>query len=145
MTMAVLFRWLHVLAAILAVGAVLYQRIAVLPAIAECLDAASQAKVRDRLAARWRVPLMVAIAALLGSGLYNFVTVSLPKARSAPSYHMLFGIKFVLALVVFFLASALVGRSPRFAAMRADGRKWAGVTAVLAVAIVLLSGILKNL
>lgn len=45
----------------------------------------------------FRTVTLAAIAGLLGSGLYNFLT----KPSYPPGYHMWFGIKFLLALHVF--------------------------------------------
>jgi len=56
---------------------------------------------------------------------------------------MLMGIKITLAFVVFFLASVLVGRSPRFEPMRQARKKWLLVVLTLAAVIIGISGYLK--
>jgi hypothetical protein len=61
------------------------------------------------------------------------------------SYHAIFGVKFLLALVVFYFASGLVGRGSGTAWIRSDRARWLGVTLGLAVAIIILSGWLRNL
>ena len=50
-----------------------------------------------------------------------------------------------MALGVFFLAEALNGNSAAFAPLRQNLRRWAGVTAAMGIAIVLLSGVLRAL
>ena len=49
----------------------------------------------------------------------------------------------IVALVVFFLASVLVGRSPKFEGMRANRKKWMTVTILLAAVVVAIGGFLK--
>jgi hypothetical protein len=63
----------------------------------------------------------------------------------ATSYHALFGAKFLLALVVFYFASGLVGRGAGTQWIRDDRRKWLSVTLGLALAVVLLSGWMRQL
>ena len=91
---------------------------------------------------------MAAIGLLLLSGMYNFVVSSIPRAKEADVtavYHAIFGVKVLAAIGVFFLTSVLLGRAPAFDRMRATPGKWLALNALLAVAVVLLSGVLKNL
>ena len=60
-------------------------------------------------------------------------------------YHALFGVKFLLALGVFYFASGLVGRGEGTAWIRANRGKWLSVTLLMAVAIVMLSGWMRGL
>ena len=53
------------------------------------------------------------------------------------------GTKIILALIVFLLASVLVGRSARFEPLRRDRKKWLLITIVLAFVIVLISSYLR--
>ena len=61
------------------------------------------------------------------------------------NYHAIFGVKFLLALVVFYFTSGLVGRGSGTAWIRSDRARWLGVTLGLAVAVIMLSGWLRNL
>ena len=61
------------------------------------------------------------------------------------SSHALFGVKFLLAMAVFYFASGLVGRGQGTQWIRNDRAKWLTVTIGLAVAIVLLSGWMRQL
>ena len=142
---AVLFRWMHVLAAVIAVGGAVYSRVAFLPALTQGMEEAQRKKIRDLASRRWSKVLYACIALLLVSGFYNFFTISLDKAERAPAYHALFGIKFLAALGVFFLGSALVGRSEALAPIRARSARWLTVTVVLAVVVILISGVLRSL
>jgi len=49
----------------------------------------------------------------------------------------------MLAMFVFFVSSALLGRSPGLAKMRAAPRKWLGILVGCGVVIVLISGYLS--
>jgi uncharacterized membrane protein len=120
--LALLFRWLHILAAITAVGGTIYARFALLPA-AESLAEPQRATLLDEVRRRWFMFVNAAILFLIVSGLYNFVviikTADVPKA----AYHSLFLVKLLLALAIF----------------------WLNVNVGLGVAIVLVSGMLRSL
>lgn len=139
-------RWLHVLAAIAAVGGTIFARFALLPSLQE-LPEAERKELHDRIRRRWSKVVMAAIGFLLLSGIYNFVMIArsplLDDEKFKPIYHALFGVKFVLALAVFFIASALVGRSPAFAGLRANAKKWLSINLLLAVLIVCISGFMR--
>lgn len=138
---ALVLRWMHILAAITAVGGVIFSRVALVPAKATLGDR-ERAQLDEALRARWLVPVMVSIAFLLASGLYNIAQTAM--TYQVPSwYHMLFGIKFLLAMIVFFIASTLVGRSVNAERFRQHGKFWLNVNLALAVAVVLISGILR--
>ena len=85
--------------------------------------------------------MYVSIALILISGIYN---VAMTIADKPVLYHILFGLKLVAALAVFFIASAMVGRSAAFEQMRANARKWSSIVVLLALVIVLISGVLKG-
>jgi hypothetical protein len=61
-----------------------------------------------------------------------------------PYYHPVFGIKFLLAFAVFFLASALTGTGKATQRFRDNRRYWLTVNMVLAILIVCLSGIMRR-
>jgi hypothetical protein len=61
------------------------------------------------------------------------------------SYHALFGVKFLLALAVFYFSSALVGRGAGTQWIRNARGRWLSVTLALALGIVLLSGWMRQL
>jgi hypothetical protein len=82
--LGVLSRWLHVSAVIVLLGGVFYAR------------TAYTAGGSPALAPSFRPAIWFSLAALIASGLYNFLT----KASFPPHYHMWFGIKMLLALHV---------------------------------------------
>lgn len=139
-----LARWAHILAAVTLVGGILFIRLVLLPSY-DALTAEQKAAMRSVVIGRWKKVVMVCIALLLLSGAYNFFKVSLPKAEVAPIYHSLFGVKFLVAMAVFFISSALVGRAPVFERMRTDSNKWFYINGVLALAVILISGALSRL
>jgi uncharacterized membrane protein len=137
---AIVSRWAHILAAITAVGGTIFMRMALVPA-AVALPDEERKKLHEQVRSRWVKFVMAAILFLLASGLYNFVQKNNQGLR--PAYHMLFGIKFLLAFAIFFLASVLTGRSPAFAKMRANARFWLSLNMTLAIIVVCISGVLR--
>jgi uncharacterized membrane protein len=144
--LALLFRWLHILAAITAVGGTIFSRFVLLPSQG-VLTTPDREALHAEMRSRWSKIVMASIGFLLLSGIYNFVMIvhnyglSLRELRW---YHPLFGIKFLLALVVFTVASLLAGRTPLAAKMRTKARFWMSFNILLAVLIVCISGILRT-
>jgi uncharacterized membrane protein len=137
----VLFRWMHIGSVIVLVGGAVFQRFFVMPAATSLPEAEHQA-LKDRVLARWRILVHVLITLILISGFYNLIKM----AREVTStWHMLIGVKILLALVVFFIASALVGRSKGLQPIRDQAFLWLGVNVALAAAIVMISGVLRYL
>ena len=68
---------------------------------------------------------------------------AIPKHQGDTLYHALLGTKMLLALVVFFIASALVGRSEKMEPIRKQKDKWIKVLILLAAIIVAISGFVK--
>jgi uncharacterized membrane protein len=148
-----LLRWAHILAAIVAMGAVVFARFGLVPAVGE-LDAATRDRVHDAIRRRWLPWVIGAITVLLASGLANFLLFNARvKAEGwadgawmrQTSYHALFGAKFLLAMVAFYFASALVGRGAGTQWVREDRAKWLSVTLGCMLAVVLLSGWMRQL
>jgi uncharacterized membrane protein len=136
-------RVLHVGAAIVMVGGAFFLRFILLPAGAT-LPEAEHARLRSAVMAGWKRVVHAGIALLLISGLINYYRViSLRTHKGDGLYHALLGTKMLLALAIFFIASALVGRSARFEGLRANAKKWLAVNLGLALVIVAISGFLK--
>lgn len=139
-----LSRWLHISAAILAIGGAAFMALALLPAARDTLDEPAQERLREAIRRRWSKFVLAAIALLLLTGAFNFWTLALaPKIKPMP-YHAIFGVKFLAAMVIFFVASALVGRSPGVAGMRKNAGRALTLILVLAALVVLLSGLLNR-
>jgi hypothetical protein len=140
-----ILRWLHIAAAIVAIGGAFFTRFALMPAASSTLDDAAHVKLREALRARWFKIVNACIAVLLVTGGINFVLVALPPKIEPMPYHAIFGVKFLAALGVFFIASALVGTGQGLAAMRAHRARWLTILLILAAGIVLLSGVLNRI
>jgi hypothetical protein len=138
----VLSRWLHVATAIVVLGGTIFLRFVLMPA-AEPLPETEHNLLRERLIARWRKVVMAGIGLFLLTGFYNYLGVARATHHGDKAYHALMGIKIVLAFGVFFLASVLVGRSPKFEPLRRNRKRWLGLLVVAALVIVLISSFLK--
>ena len=145
--LGIVFRWMHMLAAMVAVGGTIFMRVALVGAV-QSLAEDQRPAFHEAIRSRWAKYVAGAILFLLVSGLYNFLTthaafknaedIALPKY-----YHPLFGVKFLLALGVFFIASSLAGRSGATEKFRRNRRYWLSVNLLLSVIIVCISGVLR--
>ena len=138
----VISRFLHIGTAIVLLGGSIYVRYVLMPAAAELPDAEHQA-LRGRLKARWKKVVMAGITLLLITGFFNYLQVTAPAHKGQGIYHMLMGIKILIALAVFFLASVLTGRSPKFEPMRQQPARWLTLLILLAAIVVGLGSVLK--
>lgn len=135
-----LMQWLHLAAAVAGVGGMIYARLVVMPSLAE-LDPDLRSKLVGRLVARARPLWFGVVVILLGTGLYNYLT---RLATRPSSYHMILGVKTLLALHVFtvgILLSVPPGANPGRDARRP--RLLAGA-AISGVIILLLSAYLRR-
>jgi len=140
----VVSRWLHITAAVTAGGGAMFMKFALHPAV-QSLPEEQRPAIREAVRKRWSKVVMASIAVLLATGLYNFMVIVKAYELKGTPYHPIFGVKVLLALAVFFVASVLVGRSEMAQRVRANAGKW--LTAVVAMLLVLLalSSVLKNL
>ena len=134
-------RVLHILSAIILVGGLFYIRTILSPAGVDACFAD-----RRGVWAKW---VGMASAFLIITGLYNLMKI-LGQAKAdgvelPPTYHMLFGIKFLLALLVMFLVAILAGRTPLADRFRSQLRKWLNIGWLAALAIVVLAAVLRSL
>ncbi len=138
-------RWLHLAAAIVAIGGAAFMRFALIPAANAALTDEGHQKLREALRARWSKAVMICITVLLLTGFYNFFVLAVPPKVAAIPYHPIFGVKILTAFAVFFIASALVGRSPGTEKMRSERAKWLSRLLAFSAVIVLLSGVLMQI
>lgn len=134
-------RWLHILAAITAVGGTIFARSVVVPALDE-LPEAQRSSLHAAMRRRWSKVVAASIGFLLLSGFYNFA-FTVVDYRVPKWYHMVFGIKFLLALVIFMVASLLAGKTSAADKLRKNLKFWLNLNIVLAVIVVCLSGVLR--
>ncbi|MFM7071540.1 MAG: hypothetical protein ACKO38_07075 [Planctomycetota bacterium] len=134
-------RWVHILTAITLMGGAIFQRFALMPAAAE-LDDAAHERLKAAVRGHWSKMVMMSAGGLLLSGLVN-VGILIANYTLAKPYHMIFGIKFLLALVVLYIASLLAGRSAAAERARQNARNLLTVNLVLATIVVCLGGYLR--
>tara|TARA_R110001592_G_scaffold30011_1_gene107938 strand:- start:1147 stop:1701 length:555 start_codon:yes stop_codon:yes gene_type:complete len=138
-----LMRWLHVFGAIFLLGGTFYLRAVLMPAANESLDEETHAKLKVGIMGRWRKILPILMLVLIVSGLYNFLAVTRFAHDGQPQYHMLFGIKFLLAFAVFGLASMLSGTKSISQKLQKNAKLWLGITLAMGIAIVMIAGYMK--
>ncbi|MBX3411716.1 MAG: hypothetical protein KF708_03270 [Pirellulales bacterium] len=141
--LGIVFRWMHILAAITAVGGTIFMRTALLPSLAVMSEEQRKA-LTEAVRSRWLMPVMLSLGFLLVSGLYNIAMLEIKyKLSDIPYYHPLFGIKFLLALMIMYIAAALVGRGKSTEKIRANSRFWLNLNMWLAIVLVMISGVLR--
>ncbi len=136
-----LSRVTHISTAIALIGGSVFILCVLLPA-AKLISEDAHATLSQGIAARWKRFVHIGILLFLVSGFYNYFR-AMPLHKGDGLYHALIGTKMLLALGIFFIASALVGRSQAFAAMRTQRGKWLGILVLLACVIVLISSFVK--
>ena len=139
--LAVISRIVHVLTAIVLVGGSVFTAFVLLPS-ARHIDEGAHAQLAAAVGSRWKRFVHIGILLFLVTGIYNY-TLAIPQHRGDGPYHALMGIKMLLALGVFFIASALVGRSARLEKFRQRRSTWLTILVLLAATIVAISGYLK--
>jgi uncharacterized membrane protein len=144
-------RWVHIVAAITAVGGTIFMRFALLPAVQSLTDEARKA-LHEQIRARWSMVVRGCILFLLISGFTNFF-LFMGETRTAPwaewkasyngLYNMMFGTKVLIALAIFFIAEAVVGKAEVFKPIRQNAKMWLSINVILALLVVALSGVMR--
>ncbi|QEG34914.1 hypothetical protein [Bythopirellula goksoeyrii] len=136
----VLLRVLHIFGAVILVGGIFYQRSILFPTGVDACFVG-----RRQVWAKW---VGIATLFLLASGLYNFITIiRTAKADGVPlppTYHALFGVKFLLALLVMFLAAILAGKTEAAERFRQKMGMWLNVAWSASLTILVIAAILRN-
>jgi uncharacterized membrane protein len=143
LVLSLVFRWLHIGPAIVLVGGTAFMLFVLLPAAKELPDAEHQ-KLRAAVLKRWKQFVHVGIGLFLISGFYNYLAIQGPLHKGDGMYHMLMGMKMLMALGVFGIAEIMVGRSKLADKFRQNSSKYLAINLTLAVAILMLSGFLKT-
>lgn len=155
--LGITLRWLHIFAAMALVGGALFQRLALIGPASQLPDDVRQ-RLNDEIRRRWSKVVMLAILILLVSGLINAVRIIMDYADAnvvfqkeyqqlklpVPLYHILLLVKILIALVIFFIASALSGRGKATARFREQSAKWLSINLLLAVVLVAISGVMRS-
>jgi len=143
--LVLVMRWAHILAAVTAVGGVLFMRFVLMPSAAAVLDDDTHQKLRAAIVKRWQHIVHTCILLFLISGLYNYLAVTRFLHPDQPAYHMLLGIKLILVLVIFGLALGLTSTRGWAEPLRKNAKFWTSALAGLAIAVIAISGILRGL
>lgn len=138
-------RWLHILSAIVATGGAIFSLLVLLPAAGKTLQPADREQLTEAVRTRWQRFIHAAILFFLISGFYNYLTITRHQHEDQPLYHALFGVKFLLAMAVFALALALTSSRPWSRRLRTQGRRWLAALVACAVAVVMISSVLRTL
>src|SRR4029450_10435622 len=105
-----LLRYMHILGAIALMGGTIFMRFALAPTVAT-LDPETKAKIPEQVRSRWSKFVMLAAGLLLVSGITNLALAGRYQFESIfgmpKGYHMIVGIKLLLALPIFFISSVL--------------------------------------
>lgn len=136
-------RSLHLFAAIMAVGGAIFIRRVVNPAIRESLTTDGDESFVNTLLRRCSILVYVSIVVVIITGFWN-MTMTLPGHQGQSTYHVLFGIKLILAVVLLFLTVLLAGSKPLAAHVRTGGSWWIAASILVAIGIVVVSSILKQ-
>ena len=143
MGLKLLMRWMHILSACGMLGGTFFLRFVVMPAVGASVGAEEAQSLRSAFAARWRKIVPLFILAFLVSGFYNYLFVTRHMHTDDPTYHMLFGIKFLLSLAIFALASILISGRDKPSKIREKAKGWLLVVLALGTAVVLIAGYMK--
>ena len=139
-------RYMHILGAIALMGGTIFMRFALAPTVAT-LDSAVKAALHEQVRSRWSKFVMLAVGLLLVSGITNLALAGRyqfePILGMPKGYHMIVGIKLLLALPIFFIASVLTGRSGLAKKWQANATFWMNINLSLALIMVLIGGLLK--
>jgi uncharacterized membrane protein len=139
-----LTRILHIGTAIVVVGGTFFVRFVLFPAATQSLPDDVHARLRTAVISTWKKIVHAGIVLFILTGAINYYRVIAERSHKGDAlYHALLGTKIILALVIFFIASALVGRSAAFEGIRRSAPKWMLVNLVLAALIIAISGFLK--
>lgn len=140
-----LLRWFHILPAVVLAGGVFFMRWPLAPATGE-LDDGVRENLRQAIRRRWAIVVMVTSALLLVTGLFNAfwnIDGHWGEKPVGHAYHAMVGIKLLLALALMMISSLLAGRSALADKLKERATFWMNVNVALAIAIILLGGVMK--
>ncbi len=140
-TIDVISRILHVGTAITLIGGSAFMLLVLIPAASQ-LGEETHKKLSAAIQARWKRFVHIGIALFLITGFYNYLQ-AIPNHKGDGLYHALIGTKILLALLVFFIAAGLVGRSAKLEPMRQNRSRWLTILVLVAAVIVAISGFVK--
>ncbi|CAL1151129.1 unnamed protein product [Cladocopium goreaui] len=139
---ALLSRVAHTTCGATLLGGLIYLRFVLAPSAAGADDRDEKLFASRRKS--WAACVAVCTLLLLVSGFYNFFTFNAAYGNLPKLYHPLFGVKFLLALAVMFIAAFLAGKRKVAERMRGKLKFWLNVAIVLALAVFVLGAMLRS-
>ena len=136
-------RIIHLLAAMALVGGAAFQRFVLLPAARQNPQEFSPT-IAASMRGKWAAVVAATSGLLLLSGPYTFAVAHMSLVLPKP-YHMLFGIKLLLAMYIFFMASLLAGRTSLAERLRQKAEFWLSINLAVAVVVVAMASTMKAL
>lgn len=137
----IISRVVHVGTAITLVGGSVFTAFVLLPSSKE-LSEESHQQLAAAIKSRWKRFVHPGILLFLISGFYNYFQ-AIPLHKGDGLYHALLGTKIILAMGIFAIAAALVGRSEKLEPIRQNKAKWVKILVLLAAIVVTISGFVK--
>lgn len=136
-------RFLHIFSSIVLLGGVFYLLAVVAPRVVAGGNPADADTWFSGNRGAWAKWVGITTALLLISGLFNFIN-NVTTYKLVPSYHMLGTLKILLALVVFFFAAILAGKTPLAESFREKMATWLKVTILVGIVIVIVGGVMRT-
>jgi hypothetical protein len=137
-------RWVHIFCAVIVIGSIIFYRFAVVVAEKRTLPEGLPEEFKTALYKRWKLLLHPPIIFFLASGLYTYLMVTRHLHDDQPLYHALFGVKFLLALLVFALYVVLTSTMKWSESLRKKDALWA-VLILAVLAVMAIGGVMRTL
>jgi uncharacterized membrane protein len=139
--MTILVQWVHLIAAVTAVGGMAFMLFILMPSM-RVLNDEQRAQLAKAVSGRFRWVSWGAIILLIASGIFNIRV----RAWEAPwgTYWSVLTLKVVLALVVFTISLLLTLPIPGLESFRAQRQRWLTIALSIAVFVILISAYLRG-
>jgi hypothetical protein len=141
-----ILRYMHILGAIALMGGTIFMRFALRPVVVG-LPPETKASIHEQVRSRWSKVVMLTTLLILVSGITNLALAGRndyePIFGMPKGYHMLVGVKFLLALPIFAIAALMSGRSNLAKKMQTNAEFWMNLNLTLALVMVLMGGLLR--
>lgn len=135
-------RVLHTVSAAILLGGLVYLKHLVAPLVAGSANP-GEALYHGRRT-KWAMLVMASTLFLLLSGFFNLWNYMVGYEKLPSTYHMLFGIKFLLAMFVFFVAAGTAGKSPMAVKMQLDIKRWLNLAVGAALLVFVLGAVMRT-
>lgn len=144
MLLPLVMRWIHIICAIFVAGSIYFYRMAIIPASKQAFEDGMPEAFKTTLMKKWKLLLHPPIILFLVTGMYYYLVVTRFLHDDQPLYHTLFGVKFLLALIVFALYITLTSTMKWSEGVRDKKVLWV-LLILLVTAIVMIGGVMRTL